>query len=74
MDHTPESIGLLIRSTRKALGVTQRDLAMTACTGLRFIIDLEKGKPTCHFGKALAVMRTLGINIELISPEPERRE
>lgn len=47
---------------------------MTACTGLRFIIDLEKGKPTCHFGKALAVMRTLGINIELIPPEPERRE
>jgi y4mF family transcriptional regulator len=67
--HTPESIGRLVRSTRKALGVTQRDLAMTACTGLRFIIDLEKGKPTCHLGKALAVMRTLGIKIDLIPPE-----
>jgi y4mF family transcriptional regulator len=69
MKHTPESIGCLVRSTRKALGVTQRDLAMTACTGLRFIIDLEKGKPTCHLGKALTVMRTLGIKIDLIPPE-----
>ena len=69
MNQTPESIGRLIRSTRKALGVTQRDLAMTACTGLRFIIDLEKGKPTCHFGKALKVLSTLGIKIDLIPPE-----
>lgn len=68
MDQTPESIGRLIRSTRKALGVTQRDLAMSAGTGLRFIIDLEKGKPTCHLGKALAVLRTLGIKINLTPP------
>ena len=68
MDQTPQSIGRLIRSTRKALGVTQRDLAMTAGTGLRFIIDLEKGKPTCHLGKALAVLRTLGIKINLTPP------
>lgn len=69
MDQTPESIGRLIRSTRKALGVTQRDLAMTSGTGLRFIIDLEKGKPTCHLGKALTVLRTLGIKLELTPPE-----
>jgi y4mF family transcriptional regulator len=69
MDQTPESIGRLIRSTRKALGVTQRDLAMTSGTGLRFIIDLEKGKPTCHLGKVLTVLRTLGIKVELIPPE-----
>jgi y4mF family transcriptional regulator len=69
MDQTPESIGRLIRSTRKALGVTQRDLAMTSGTGLRFIIDLEKGKPTCHLGKVLTVLHTLGIKVELIPPE-----
>jgi HTH-type transcriptional regulator/antitoxin HipB len=69
MDQTPESLGQLIRSTRKALGVTQRDLAMTSGTGLRFIIDLEKGKPTCHLGKVLTVLRTLGIRVELIPPE-----
>ena len=69
MDPNPESIGQLIRSTRKALGVTQRDLAMTSGTGLRFIIDLEKGKPTCHLGKVLTVLHTLGIKAELIPPE-----
>ena len=68
MDQTPESIGRLIRATRKALGVTQRDLAMTSGTGLRFIIDLEKGKPTCHLGKVLTVLHTLGIKIELMPP------
>jgi len=74
MDQNPESIGRLIRSTRKALGVTQRDLAMTSGTGLRFIIDLEKGKPTCHLGKVLTVLHTLGIKVELIPPEPEQSE
>ena len=69
MHQTPENIGRLIRSTRKALGVTQRDLAMTSGTGLRFIIDLEKGKPTCHLGKVLTVLHTLGIKVELIPPE-----
>ena len=42
---------------------------MTAGTGLRFIIDLERGKPTCHFGKALKVLSTLGIKIDLTPPE-----
>ena len=69
MHQTPENIGRLIRSTRKALGVTQRDLAMTSGTGLRFIIDLEKGKPTCHLGKVLTVLHTLGIKVELTPPE-----
>ena len=69
MDQNPESIGRLIRSTRKALGVTQWDLAMTSGTGLRFIIDIEKGKPTCHLGKVLTVLHTLGIKIELTPPE-----
>ena len=61
-------IGAAIRNTRKALGVTQEDLALTAATGLRFIIDLEKGKETCRIGKALVVMATLGIEIEITSP------
>jgi len=42
---------------------------MTSGTGLRFIIDLEKGKPTCHLGKTLTVLRTLGIRLELTPPE-----
>jgi HTH-type transcriptional regulator/antitoxin HipB len=66
--YTPESIGKLIRDTRKQLGVTQRDLALTSGTGLRFVIDLEKGKKTCEIGKALTILQTLGIKINLTPP------
>jgi HTH-type transcriptional regulator / antitoxin HipB len=43
MRMTVEQIGTLIRSTRKGLGVTQRELALTSGTGLRFVVDLERG-------------------------------
>jgi HTH-type transcriptional regulator / antitoxin HipB len=66
--YTPKQLGDLVRETRKLLGVTQRDLALTSGTGLRFVIDLEKGKPTCQLGKALTVLNTLGIKITLIAP------
>jgi y4mF family transcriptional regulator len=68
MKYTPEKIGELVRNTRKSLGVTQKDLAMTSGTGLRFIIEMERGKPTCQLGKVLTVLHTLGIKIEFASP------
>jgi len=68
MKHTPANIGELVKNTRKTMGVTQKDLAMTSGTGLRFIIDVEKGKPTCQLGKVLTVLRTLGIKTEFIAP------
>ena len=68
MKHTPETIGELVKNTRKTMGVTQKDLAMTSGTGLRFIIDMEKGKATCQLGKVLTVLHTLGIKVEFIAP------
>ena len=68
MRYTAAQIGKLIRETRKELGVTQKDLALTSGTGMRFIIDLEKGKETCEIGKALAILNTLGIKITLTPP------
>ena len=58
----------MIRESRKRLGVTQKDLALTSGTGLRFIIDLEKGKDTCQIGKVLTVLQTLGIRIAMTPP------
>lgn len=65
MKYTPKQIGEFVRTTRKNLDVTQKDLALTSGTGLRFIIELEQGKPTCQIGKALTVLHTLGIRIDL---------
>lgn len=58
-------IGAAIREARKRLKVTQKDLAMTSGTGLRFVIDLERGKPTCQIGKVLQVLQALGLRISL---------
>lgn len=62
---TAEQLGAAIRARRRQLGVTQRDLAMTCGTGLRFIIDLEKGKATCQVGKMLQVLQTLGLEMKV---------
>lgn len=58
-----KKIGKIVRSTRKNLGVTQRDLALTSGTGVRFIVELEQGKSTCQLGKVLTVLETLGIKM-----------
>lgn len=68
MKYTPQSIGEVVKKTRKQLGATQKDLALTSGTGLRFIIELEQGKPTCQLGKVLTVLHTLGINLSLSMP------
>ena len=68
MKYTPQQIGQLVKKARKTLGVTQKDLALTSGTGLRFIIELEQGKPTCQIGKVLTVLHTLGIGIALTPP------
>jgi y4mF family transcriptional regulator len=68
MKITVEQIGGLIRATRKGLGVTQRELALTSGTGLRFVVDLERGKETCEIGKVLTILQTLGIKLTLVPP------
>ncbi|MDD5088881.1 MAG: helix-turn-helix transcriptional regulator [bacterium] len=59
-----EELGSTIRMRRKQIKISQKELAMTCGTGLRFIVDLEKGKPTCQIGKTLQVLQALGLAIE----------
>jgi HTH-type transcriptional regulator/antitoxin HipB len=65
---TPEELGRIVKKERKAMGLTQADLALTSGTGMRFISDLENGKPTCQIGKTLTVLKTLGLRLALSSP------
>ncbi len=71
--YTVEQIGGIVRDTRKRLGVTQKNLALTSGIGLRFVIDLERGKETCQIGKALTILNTLGIKITLIPPPAPKK-
>ena len=53
--------GLLLRSRRRALNMTQDQLALATGVGRRFLIDLEAGKTTCQLGLCLVVAEALGI-------------
>ena len=64
MPVTVEQIAEVVKTARASLGVSQRQLALVAGTGLRFVVELEKGKPTCQLGKALAVLNALGVEVE----------
>jgi HTH-type transcriptional regulator/antitoxin HipB len=65
---TSKDFGVLVKSIRNVLGVTQDDLALTSGTNRRFIVDLEKGKPTCQLGKALIALQTLGASVDVVLP------
>ena len=65
---TAEDLGKLIRQVRLQQKLKQVDLATASGTGERFIVDLERGKPTCEFDKALHVARMLGIKLEASVP------
>ena len=65
MDST--SLGLIVRRERKAQKLKQAELAAVSGVGIRFIVDLEAGKPTLQLEKVLRVITTLGCDI-IISP------
>ena len=67
--YSPAEVGQIVRAVRKGLGATQRELAMTSGTGMRFIVELEQGKATCQLGKVLTVLNTLGI-VSSFTPPP----
>lgn len=63
-----EELGAIIRETRVAQGLRQDQLAAAAGVGVRFLIELERGKPTAQIGKALAVLDALGGQVQITTP------
>lgn len=62
---TVEDLGKIIKQTRKEQGITQADLSISAQVGVRFIVDIEKGKKTAQIEKVLKVCAMLGLTIEV---------
>ena len=60
---TPQHLGDFVRQVRKALRLTQPQLALAAGVGVRFIVDLEAGKPTVRLENVLRVLQALGISL-----------
>lgn len=63
-------IGPIVREARRAHGLTQTELAGLAGTGLRFISELERGKPGVALDKTLAVLAVLGLRLQVTAANP----
>lgn len=62
------ALGLIVRRERKAQKLRQAELAAVSGVGVRFIVDLEAGKPTLQLDKVLRVVATLGCQITIAPP------
>lgn len=61
-------LGVIIREERKRLKVTQKQLALTAGVGLRYLIELERGKPTARMEGLFKVLQVLGLKLGVTGP------
>ena len=62
-------IAEVVRKTRKNQKVSQTVLSQASNVGLRFVGDIERGKPSVQFDKLLAVLTSLGISLKLELPQ-----
>ena len=62
---TPQDLGHAVRAARKQLCLTQAQLSLAAGVGLRFIVDLEAGKPTRRLEHVVRVVDSLGSEFSL---------
>ena len=65
-----QELGDALRTSRKRLGLTQPQLALVAGVGIRFIVDLEAGKPTVRLDSVMRVIEALGGLIHLEGMPP----
>lgn len=58
-------IGRMVRRKRKAFGLTQAEAAGMCNVGVRFLSELENGKPTLQIGKVFHVLASFGLEVTL---------
>ena len=65
MISSPKDLGEALCVARKKLRLTQSQLALASGVGVRFVVDLESGKPTVWLGHVLRVIDSLGGQLDL---------
>ena len=58
-------LGQLIRTERKAQGLTQADLAGASGVSLRFLSELERGRSSAGIGRVLRIVHMLGLDVQV---------
>ncbi len=59
-------LGQLIRSERKASGVTLQQTSAKSKIGVRFLSELERGKATAEIGKVISALHTVGLDMAVV--------
>lgn len=59
-------LGELVKAVRRSQGLLQTDLAGLSGTGNRFVVDLERGKPTLQLQKVLDMLDLLGLEVQVV--------
>lgn len=78
-DRETNPIGWFVRNRRKAGGLTQQELAALAGVGLRFVVELERGKRTLRMDAVNAALGVFGKTLGVVDaprkthPESEER-
>jgi HTH-type transcriptional regulator/antitoxin HipB len=65
---TPAQLGQTLRAARKTRGLRLEDLALAAGVGVRFLSELERGKPTVRLAETLRVAAALGVRLSIEDP------
>jgi y4mF family transcriptional regulator len=60
---TPAELGAAIRARRRALRITQENLAASIGVSRRVIGQMENGKETVHVGIVLRTARAVGLDV-----------
>ena len=68
LNTTTAMIGQAVRRARKAMGLRQPELAAAAGVGLRFLVELERGKETAQLGLTLTVLQAVGLDLKVVGP------
>ena len=63
--YTMADIGVIARTRRLELGMSQEKLADMSGNGTRFISELENGKKTMQIAKVLDILHFLGLDISI---------
>jgi len=62
------ALGAALRAARHARHLRLEEAALGAGVGVRFLSELERGKPTAQLAPTLRVVASLGLEFMLVDP------